>query len=113
MTRRYRENKHRVIQHEFSKQDILPICETFDKAAIENLISQPNCTGLRIYYSMDEQFKVHAVLVGVGLNNEDLIPDIQETNTMVATLMPEVDKPILDEALRCPPECPPISELNV
>lgn len=105
MTARYRKEKKRILKGEFADSDILPISETFEKAAIERLLAQPGCTALRVYYSMDEELKVHALLVGVDAENRDILPASTET----ATLTEEGE--VLDEAKRCPNDCPPSSPL--
>jgi hypothetical protein len=55
---------------------------------------------------MSDDLKVHAVVVGVNSNNEDILPS-------VASLLTNEDEPvILEEATRCPDDCPPPSPLN-
>jgi hypothetical protein len=55
---------------------------------------------------MDENLLVHAILVGVNENNEDILP--AETSSLTTT----EDDPIMEQSIRCPPDCPPASPLN-
>ena len=107
MTARYRAQRKKLLRGDFKdKDDVLPICETFDKEAVERLLCQPGCTGLRVYYSMDEEDRLHAVLVGVDAENRDILAVSSSLTTM------EEEGEVLDEAQRCPTNCPPDSDLN-
>jgi hypothetical protein len=102
MTASFRDNRNSILQENYQDQNILPLCETFSKSAIEDVLSQDGCEGFRIYYGMDENLKIHAILVGVNDENEDILPsEIEET-----------DGVILEDGQRCPPSCPPASPLN-
>jgi hypothetical protein len=102
MTARFRDNRNSILGETYQEQNILPICETFSKSAIEDVLSQDGCEGFRIYYGMDENLKIHAILVGVNDENEDILPsEIEETGGV-----------ILEDGQRCPPSCPPASPLN-
>lgn len=106
MTSLYRQQKETILATEFKGQDILPLSETVDRAAIDTLLNHPDCTSLRIYYGMSEDNKVHAVLVGVNSEDEDLLPG-------AASSQESEDEPVIvDETLRCPPFCPKGSPLN-
>lgn len=104
MTTLYRTYRETILASNYQNQDILPISETFNRDAIDKLLSESNCAGLRIYYSMDENKKVHAILVGVNSSNEDILPvnSLNEAEELI----------ILEEGQRCPPSCPPSSDLN-
>jgi hypothetical protein len=102
MNRTYRAMKEIILDPRFQNKGILPTCETFDREAIDNLLAQPGCMSLRIYYGMDAENKVHAVLVGVDANDNDMLPLTNDE--------PGVE--ILENSTRCPASCPPISVLN-
>lgn len=98
LTRRYRDNR----------PEHLPICETFESEAILSLLSETGCSYLRIYYGMDENKDVHAILVGADEQNADLLPAAEgETNQEVVE-----GNEILEDGYRCPRNCPPTSKLN-
>lgn len=104
MTTLYRANRETILNTNYQGKDILPLSETFNRGAIDALLATTNCAGIRIYYGMDEGDKVHAVLVAVNSSNEDLLP---------GNSLEEEDEPIIIElGQRCPPTCPPTSELN-
>lgn len=109
---------------------IVPICETFDREGFDALLAQPGCVGVRIYYGMDDTLGLHAIIVGVDAQNRDILPTSTTTSTSTTTTMTatttESDPTtttegttttdetgiILDDGFRCPPSCPPPSDLN-
>ncbi len=106
MTTLYRQEKETILSEEFKGQDILPLSETVDRSAIEALLKRPDCTALRIYYGMSPDKKIHAVMVGVNSEDEDLSPD------STSSAESEDEPVIVEETLRCPPFCPKDSPLN-
>jgi predicted transglutaminase-like cysteine proteinase len=94
MTRRYRANK----------PVNFPQCETFAVDAIRRLVATPGCASLRIYYGMKSDNEVDAILVAANEAGEDILPNLA---------LSETDEPvILEDSLRCPDHCPPVSPLN-
>ena len=106
MTTRYRRDKETVLAPEYRSQNILPNSETFNRSAIEKLLTETSCAAVRIYYGMDETLKSHAIIVGVNELNEDILPALSSNNLAAS------DEPILEEGQRCPDICPPTSPLN-
>lgn len=104
MTGRYRSDKEAILATAYQNQNILPNSETFNRNAFDTLLATEGCAGIRIYYGMDENLKLHAILVAVNEDNEDLLP---QQNSLTVT-----DPPIVEEGQRCPDLCPPPSELN-
>lgn len=51
----------------------LPVYETFNLEAIDQLICQDNAVGFRVYMAMDDQQQVRFVLVGVDGDGKDII----------------------------------------
>lgn len=100
MTTRYRNNRAAILNPDQPSPDILPFCETFDRAAIDKLLEQTGCEKFRIYYGMDSELNIHAILVAVNDAGEDILPS--GTSTAV----------ILEVGQRCPHICPPSSPLN-
>lgn len=103
LTDKYRTDQNGILATSFQNQDILPLSETFNRADIETLLDQDGCEAMRIYYGMDGDDKVHAILVAVNEDNEDILPS--------QNIDPGVDI-ILEEGQRCPIFCPPASALN-
>ena len=102
MTRKYRENR----------PDNFAICESFESDVILDLLSEPGCRYLRIYYGMDENNEVHAILVGANEKNEDILPPDSANTDAVTTEGGEGGGGVLDDGYRCPTYCPPPSKLN-
>jgi hypothetical protein len=109
MTKRFRNNREEILDIDERGKDILALNETFDKADIEQLMQQQDCTGFRIYYGMDTNLKVHAILVGVDNNGADILPEAVY-NGQPGTVTNSGE--LLEDAIRCPPACPPASPLN-
>jgi hypothetical protein len=100
MAASYRTNKETILASAYQNQNILAVCETFDRSQIDDILAQSGCTGLRIYYGMDSNDKVHAILVGVDSNEADII-------------FPGTDDSLIaEQGKRCPTDCPPSSDLN-
>ncbi len=105
MTETFRKNKESILGTEYKNRDSVPLSETFNRQAIEKLLSTDNCAGIRIYYSMDDNLKIHAILVAVNDSNEDILPDER-------SLSGASDIVIIEEGQRCPDLCPPPSPLK-
>lgn len=105
MTTLYRKEKESILLPEFRDKKILANCETFNREAIDYLLAEKDCAGIRIYYGMDPELKVHAILVGVNSANEDLLPAL----TRAAD---EEGNQLVEDSQRCPDDCPPDSPLN-
>ena len=120
MTKLYREQKDLILKPEFAGRGILAISETINRAAVERLLAQPDCVAVRFYYAMDEQLQVKIILVGVNSRDEDMLHLSSGSSGTISALSTTTDGgtastsegEILDEAQRCPPNCPPPSELN-
>jgi hypothetical protein len=113
MTKKYRDDKGKIIKDEYKDKNILPICETFERGAFDTLLAQPGCVGVRAYYSMDDDKNVHLIIVGVNEKNEDILPAPAPTSdTFAAGSLSDGGGEILENASRCPSECPPTSPLN-
>ena len=100
MTTLYRSDKETILATNFQNQNILPLSETFNRDAIDTLLAKEGCEGLRIYYGMDENLKVHAIIVAVNEDNEDILPSSTENNL--------TENDIVEEGQRCPDLCPPL-----
>lgn len=104
MTTLYRANRETILNTSYQGKNVLPLSETFNRGAIDALLATTNCAGIRIYYGMDEDDKVHAILVAVNSSNEDLLPG--------NSLTEDEDPIIVELGQRCPPVCAPQSDLN-
>lgn len=105
MTALYRKEMNEILAEPFKGQNILSICETFDKKDLLALINKPGCEKIRIYYGMDEVLSVHAILVAVNNKNEDILPSLEKSTSVK-------EQDILENGEKCPVVCPPKSPLN-
>ena len=84
-----------------------PLSETFQLSSILRLLATPNAAFLRIYYGLQSDGKMDAILVVADSDNNDILP---ESNSVITTS--NDDPVILEDAFRCPPTCSPESPLN-
>jgi hypothetical protein len=103
MTTLYRAQMDTILADEYKGQDILAKSELFSKEQVEKLLANPGCSQLRVYYGMSQDLKVHALLVGVNDRAEDMLNGSSLTN---------IEEEVIEDAKRCPPDCPPSSPLN-
>ena len=110
MTGLYRQHKENILSGEFKGKNILSFSETFDAEAFRTILSKKDCKSLRIYFGMSEDKKVHAIIVGVNENNEDMLPTVKPGPGSTANLA--VGSEIIEQGQLCPPVCPAVSPLN-
>lgn len=103
MTTRFRNNKSTVLNSSYSS--VLCDSETFNIEDVRTLLETSGAAGMRIYYGMDENYNVHAIMVAVDEEGNDILP---EENSSITT-DPIV---IIEQGIRCPPTCPDSSPLN-
>jgi hypothetical protein len=99
MTAIYRENR----------EENYPICETFHAESVRWLLDTPGCAYFRIYYGMNPDKTVHAILVGADKDGNDILPSHDYPNAPGGS----GDGEILEDAMRCPDSCPAPSPLNL
>jgi hypothetical protein len=108
MVFRYADNMDDILKPELEQQNILPISETFRKEAILEYFSKDFVDQIRIYYGMSEDLQIHAILVGVDKDGNDILPN---TSQAPGHPHPPVgdgdDGEIFEDAVRCPSTCPP------
>lgn len=103
MTSKYRGNKENILDSGYKDTGILPVCETFDRAAFDTLLAQDGCESVRAYFGMDADLKVSLVFVGVNASGEDLVVSFE------SDIDPNI---IVEDGQRCPTVCPESSPLN-
>lgn len=104
MTSLYRTEHENILQPAYQNKAILPLSESFDRAAFDTVLAKPGCSGLRIYYGMDEGFKVHAIIVATDSDGKDMLP----SESIILT----EEEDIIERGNRCPDLCPDPSPLN-
>ena len=103
----YRQSKEAILNPSYQNQNVLCNSETFVLADVQALLNQTGCSGLRIYYGMNPDYTVHAILVAVDETGKDIV---NNTNKLNST---DDDPLILEEGKRCPPVCPDDSVFNL
>jgi hypothetical protein len=98
----FKANREEILAEEYQGKNILAYSETFSVDAVLTLIANPICRKVRIYYGMDSEKKVHAILVGVDIDDKDILPIDPGVDTTL----------IIEDGQRCPTLCPASSELN-
>jgi len=99
----YSENKETILAPDYKKTDVLAFSETFNADDVRLLLSQPGCVGFRIRYGMDDKLWLHAILVGVDANGNDIV--IQNSGFGLK----DDGGYVVEDASRCPPDCPTLS----
>lgn len=105
MTSLYRQERENILASQYRNQNILPIAEGYDRSAFDTVLAQTGCAGLRIYYGMSEDLKVHAIIVATDIDGKDLLPASN-------LLSEEEDEIIIERGNRCPDLCDSTSPLN-
>ena len=68
LTSAFRSKQETILEPAYKGKGVLPVCETFNRAAFDTVLSKRGCVGLRIYFAMDETNLVKLVIVGVNDN---------------------------------------------
>ena len=111
MTHAYKAKRKDLLDPKYKDKEkkVLPTCESFERSAIEGLLKNPACKGIRIYYGLKNEDEMHAILVGYDAESKDILPasEIERTEGVEGA-----DGEILENGTRCPSHCPPSSDLN-
>jgi len=94
MTSLFSAERENILKTAYQDKETLTKCETFDRAPFDTILAMTNCTAIRIYFGMTEEYKVRALVVGVDSNNDDILPN--GDNSAV----------IIEEGRPCPDYCP-------
>ena len=98
MVKTYLENKSTVLKPEYLERNVLSNTITYGVEAFKNLVNNPNCSQIRMYFGMNDQLEITGIFVGVDSEGNEILIQNQaniDDNTEYA----------LDEGLRCPPTC--------
>lgn len=109
MTSLYRTEHENILKTDYQNQGILPLSEAFDRSAFDTVLAKEGCAGLRIYYGMSEDLKIHAIIVGTDANGDDILP---QENSMAISNENTDEEDIIEKGIRCPDICPSGSPLN-
>ena len=93
LTSRYRENLDALTSTDF--KGALPFSETFDAAAIKEILNQPGCVSFRTYFGMSENKTVCLIHIGVDAEGNDIINSLSGKGEDI----------IMEFGTKCPPIC--------
>lgn len=102
MIARYNENKATILAPDYKNSDVLAYSETFNADDVRLLLSQPECVGFRVRYGMDDKFWIHAILVGVDADGNDIVIHNPGFG------LKDDGGYVVEDSLRCPPTCPTV-----
>jgi hypothetical protein len=106
MTKKFRDDKDKIVKAEHQGKNLLPICESFERAAFDRLLQREDCKGVRIYFGMKEaDQQLHAIIVGYDSQGKDILPAEGQVMDSTETI-------IIEDGTVCPNDCPPPSPLN-
>jgi hypothetical protein len=106
MTKKFRDDKDKIMKDEYKGKHLLPNCESFDRTAFDALLQREDCKGVRIYYGMKhDDHKVHAIIVGFDGEGKDILP-------VEGVAMDGTNGYIIEDGQPCPEYCPTSPGLN-
>lgn len=108
MTALYRQERPNIVYEPTGATGLIPLSETFAREAFDAVLGESDCVGLRIYYGMKDDLSIHAIVVGVNSDNEDILPSATASVSSLVGGNPT----IIEDGNVCPPICPPPSPLN-
>jgi hypothetical protein len=111
MTSLLRQHRTRISGPGTVGKPLIPTSETYDRAAFDKLLSNPECKKVRIYYGMNNDLQLRAVIVGVNERDEDILPASDTLKTTEGSNEGD-EETIIEDSMVCPPVCPPSSPLN-
>ncbi len=97
----YAANVITILAPEYQGKNILAIAELFNVEAVNAVAAVEGCAAIRVYYGMDAELKVHAMMVAVDRDSQDILP-----SGGGLIFVRDGGPPIIEEGQRCPPFCP-------
>jgi hypothetical protein len=71
-----------------------PIANFFGRDAIEEILAQNGCVGIRIYYAINDQDKPNLILVGVNADGNDQYQEALAEMALQSPPYNSVDNPL-------------------
>jgi hypothetical protein len=98
MVKTYLDNKSTVLKSEYLELNVLSNTITYGVDAFKNLVNNPKCAQIRMYFGMNEKLEITGIFVGVDPEGNEIL--IQSNTNLGGNT-----EYTLDEGLRCPPTC--------
>ncbi len=100
MVKTYLENKSTILKPEYLERNVLSNTITYGVEAFKNLVNNPKCTNIRLYFGMKQNLEITGIFVGVDPEGNEIL--IQNDGNLKGDT-----EYTLDEGIRCPPTCHP------
>lgn len=87
----------------------------FDREVIDQILVQPGCAGIRMYYALNDEKEQQLILVGVNADGKDQLPEEMDDKMATEQLQTRSLKPahiVADRSATCPNKCDEGSALN-
>jgi hypothetical protein len=75
----------------------------FGRNVLDQILAQPGCTGVRVYYALNANNEKELLVVGVDNQGNSMLP--------ASPVIVPGDFAIMDYSFPCPPFCPPGADL--
>ena len=75
----------------------------FGRDLLDQILIQPGCTGIRVYYALDDKNQKQLLIAGVDSQGKTQLP--------AHPVITPGDFSIMDFSFPCPPNCPPGNDL--
>lgn len=94
----YLAEKENILDSAYRQQGILSTSETFNREPFDTVLALEGCVGLRVYFGMEESYKVKVIIVGVNEDNSDILPEEE-------SLLENEEEKIIEIGRPCPDFC--------
>lgn len=75
----------------------------FGRDVLDQILAQPGCTGIRVYYTLNDKQEKQLLIAGVDSKGNTQLP--------ASPAITPGENSIMDFSFPCPPVCPPGSDL--
>jgi|GEM_PF-1906401 len=82
----------------------------FGSAIIKQILAEPGCVGIRMYYTIDNKGQKQIVLVGADADGNNLLPSPSSSSTLASFSLfsdSDIQNIVADVSWPCPTYCPP------
>ncbi len=71
----------------------------YGRNTLDQILSQPGCTGIRVFYGINDSQEKELLVVGVDNKGNNMLP--------ASPVVVPGDNSVMDNSYPCPPFCPP------
>ncbi len=77
----------------------------FHKKVVMDMLNEDKCVGLRVYNALDEEGKIHFILVGTDEKGKNILPPGDEYAAKTVEENADGDPILINNGEPCPPFC--------